>query len=160
MTARVAASLPSLRATVFGSVAWAIVNAASAYLGLWMRDWQAGYFSVVLIFALGGTLAFAPAYASSHLIAARSPRERRFAAAFVLLAVLTIGLTAALFAVEYRIYYAQWHADFPSMVWGFQLFFTSAAAVYQFAVLGLRLYFPFGFLALFIAAAWIAGRLR
>jgi hypothetical protein len=35
-----------------------------------------------------------------------------------------------------------------------------AAAFYQFAVIGLRLYFPFGVVALLAASAWFARRAR
>ena len=45
-------------------------------------------------------------------------------------------------------------------IWFLQFTHTIAAALYQFAVLGLRLFFPFGFVALFVASFWFARRVR
>ena len=49
-------------------------------------------------------------------------------------------MTAFLFAMDYRLFYSRWHAPFGTIVWAFQFVFTSASAVYQFAVLGMRLF--------------------
>lgn len=46
----------------------------------------------------------------------------------------------------------------PSIGWVFQLLFTGASAVYQFAVLGTRLFFPLG-IVLFFAASLLVARL-
>ncbi|MCA0057672.1 hypothetical protein, partial [Mesorhizobium sp. B261B1A] len=76
------------------------------------------------------------------------------------LAAATIGLTAGLYALQYRSYYAAWHAPTFTLTWGLQFVFTMAVALYQFVVLGIRLYFPIGFLALFAASLWFARRRR
>ncbi len=75
-------------------------------------------------------------------------------------AAATIAVTAAFYAFQYRSYYSAWHAETLTITWMFQLVFTTLAALYQFAVLGIRLFFPFGFVALFAAAFWFARRRR
>ncbi|MGX7872558.1 hypothetical protein ACVDG5_006595 [Mesorhizobium sp. ORM6] len=47
-----------------------------------------------------------------------------------------------------------------SATWGFQLAFTMAVALYQLMVLGIRLYFPLGLIALFAASLWFARQRR
>ena len=157
--AAVRVSLPTTSFWVFGSIGWAAVNALSALIGLTLREWQGwpAIGEVVAVFAAGAALAFLPATVLGRLVGRGREPSIRYAAAFVALAVLTVGFTAAVFAFQYRLYYSQWHAPFPSVVWGFQFVFTTAAAVYQFAVLGMRLYLPLGFIGLF-AAGWLIAR--
>ena len=50
--------------------------------------------------------------------------------------------------MDYRLFYARWHAPFGTRTWVYQFTFTSASAVYQFIVMGIRLYLPLGFAAL------------
>ncbi|MGD9914344.1 MAG: hypothetical protein AB7S80_09690 [Rhizobiaceae bacterium] len=135
------------------------MNALSAGLTLqFVRGWQTpgAILAIVLVFAIGAVVAFWPAAYLARLVAGRRRFEVRFAAALLALALLTIGCIAAIYAWDYRAYYAQWHAPFGSVTWGYQQFFTTAAALYQFAVLGMRLFFPLGFVALFAFAYWIA----
>ena len=42
----------------------------------------------------------------------------------------------------------------------FQFVFTTRGALIQFAVLGVRLFFPLGFVALFVASLWFARSTR
>ena len=97
-----------------------------------------------------------------HWLLQLSPdaRKTRFAAAFLLLSCGTFGATALLFALQYRMFYAQWHAPFGTVIWAFQFVFTSASAVYQFTALGSRHYFPFGVALLVAASLWLARRNR
>ena len=67
---------------------------------------------------------------------------------------MTVSITGLIFAFDYRTYYSEWHADAGSIAWVFQLVFTTLAALYQFAVLGVRLLFPVGFVALFAVSLW------
>ena len=76
------------------------------------------------------------------------------------LAVATVAVTAGFFALQYRDYYAEWHAEAFTRIWFLQFAHTLAAALYQFAVLGLRLFFPLGFVALLVASFWFARRAR
>ncbi|WP_309086543.1 hypothetical protein [Chelativorans sp.] len=77
-----------------------------------------------------------------------------------MLTLATVGVTALLFAVDYRAYYAASHAHTLSYVWMLQLIGTTLNASYQFAVIGLRLYFPIGLIGLFAASFWFAARTR
>ncbi|RUW22679.1 hypothetical protein EOA34_20760, partial [Mesorhizobium sp. M4B.F.Ca.ET.013.02.1.1] len=65
-----------------------------------------------------------------------------------------------LFALQYRSYYAEWHAPAFTIRWAFELVFTMLTALYQFVVLGIRLYFPLGFIALVAAGIWFARQRR
>lgn len=74
------------------------------------------------------------------------------------LTALTIGVTAGLFALEYRSFYANWHSPAFSKIWFFEQFFTLAGAIYQFAVLGLRLYLPLSPFIVFSASIILLRR--
>ncbi len=155
-------ALPRPLATVAGSLAWAIVMALSAALALMLTGRVASSQSetIVKIYALGGFLAYPVALYATRLVALGSGTERRIAAALFSLGIATMLATAFVFSMHYRIYYAQWHSDFPSVDWIFHLLFTGANAVYQFTVLGTRLFFPLGFIALFAASLLVARQAR
>ena len=132
----------------------------SAYWGMAHWTVMSHMVSVLLLFGAGGAAAFPVALFAAELIAGgRSPRHR-FGAFFLFLAVFTVLLTALIFAAIYRTYYASWHADTFSYVWGLQLVGTGLNAFYQFAVIGLRYYFPIGLMGLFAASYWFARRAR
>lgn len=150
LRSRLAEAVPPLAQALAGAPAWGLLMAASAAASLWLRDWQTPglFWTVSVLFAVGGALAFAPGLFAARLFGLGRGREVAFAAAFLSMSVMTIGVTALVFAVIYRSYYAQWHADTFSLTWTFQLVFTTAGAVAQFAALGVRMYFPLGFAAL------------
>lgn len=143
-----------------GAALWAALMALSAWYGVSALEWEtaARILRIVLLFALGAFLAFPLGILAAALLARRRSREVLFAAAFVCLAAATIGITSLIFAFDYRTYYAEWHDDELSVRLMFEILFTTLSAVYQFAVLGLRLYFPIGFLGLFVASWWFARR--
>lgn len=159
LAARLRAALPSWPVALGGTLAWAAIMGASAALGLWLRGWetQDRIVDVTALFAAGGGLAFAPGLALARLAAGAKPRGTAFAAVFLALSLATIGFTAAVYALVYRSYYAAWHADAFTITWVFQQIFTTLGALGQFAVLGLRLYFPVGFAAL-VGAALLFSR--
>ncbi|MCI5075445.1 hypothetical protein [Oricola sp.] len=70
----------------------------------------------------------------------------------------TLASTAAVLALDYRAYYAQWHSEVLSKVWLYQQVFTALGSTYQFAVIGIRLYWPLGVVALVPASWWLARR--
>jgi hypothetical protein len=156
---RLRAALPVLPLAIGGSLAWAMLMGASAALGLWLRAWETrGHIAeVVALFAAGGAVAFFPGLYLARLVAAKKPRGAAFAAVFLGLSLATIGFTAAIYVLVYRSYYAAWHADAFTVTWGFQQIFTTLGALGQFAVLGVRLYFPLGFAAL-LAASLVFSR--
>ena len=139
-----------------------MATAVSAWCGLFLGGWQTphGIFAVSMLFAAGGVLAFSVALTLARLLAPGRRADAAFAAGFVCLLAATIGFTSGLFALQYRLYYAEWHAPAFTKLWALEFAFTVAAALYQFAVLGIRLYFPAGFLALFVASLWFARLAR
>jgi hypothetical protein len=116
--------------------------------------------AILAVFALGGALAFPVALYLTRLIVPAGGCERRFAVAFAAFGIASMLCVAFVFSMHYRIYYSQWHDPFPSVVWAFQFMFTGATAVYQFAVLGTRMFFPVGLIALFLVSLWQARQAR
>ena len=136
--------------------------AASATLSLLLAEWQtaSSIRFVALVFGLGGLFAFPIALVGLRVLVPRRPPTRVFAATVLGLAVTTIGTTALLFALIYRSYYAQWHGAVFSTEWFFEFAFTSAGAIYQFAVIGTRHFLPIGLPALLLASLWRAKMAR
>lgn len=157
---RIRRALPPFWTALIGAEIWAALMAASAFLGLWRLEWQTPdrIQQVLKLFALGGFAAFPLGYFAAAFLAGRRRAQTRFAAAFLGFTLATIGATALIFGLLYRVYYSEWHDDHLSVRLMFEIGFTVAAAIYQFAVLGLRLYFPLGFAALFCLSLWFARR--
>jgi len=155
-------SMPPRGITLAGTIVWAAVMAANATLGVWLRDWETSskIQSVAILFAIGGALGFPVGLFLARFFGMGKRPETAFAAAFLGFSIATIGITAAIYALIYRSYYAAWHAEAFTLTWFFQQAFTSLGALAQFAVLGLRLYFPLGFAALFIVSFWFARKPR
>ena len=132
---------------------------ASAALAGVMKSWAGGgnLVFVTASFAAGGLAAFVPALIAYRMFGARKSRSQRLALIFLALTAATILFTNMAFALIYRTYYAQWHGDFLSGDWLRQQFFTTASSTYQFAVIGLRSYFPLGIAALFFAS-WLISK--
>ncbi|MBO9656743.1 hypothetical protein QD336_21935 [Rhizobium sp. BR 250] len=145
---------------LLASFIWASCSAATALLGLYLRnrletDHAA---EIIALFFCGGLLGWPLAMAALRLLPASSALPLRFAASCAAIAIFTIAVAAAFFAFQYRIFYAQWHAPAFSRIWFFQQLFTSLGAIYQFAILGLGLYFPFAVLPLLPAGAILCRR--
>lgn len=158
-TARLAA--PGWFEAIAGSLIWALLMGAAAWLSFILSGWQnvekATF--VATFFGAGGFLAFAPAIWIGRLLS-RGRTDVGFAATLLALAILTVGITALLTALQYRQYYSAWHDHTFTIRWFFEFAFTTAAAIYQFLVLGMRAYFPCAFVALIAASWWNATRLR
>jgi hypothetical protein len=155
------ASLPSLREVLLGAPVWGLVMALSALVALYLRNGAetSHLSSILLLFFLGGLISWPFALMLGRFGAIGRGRETRFAAFFLCLTIGTIAATAFLFALDYRAFYARWHAPFGTRIWAYQFTFTSASAVYQFAVMGVRLYLPLGFAALGLTSLWLAARM-
>jgi len=140
---------------VLGMILWSMLMSMSAALNVmhWENEHLRG--AIIMVFAFGALPAVPVTILAMGLSARWLPRNgQRFALAFLLLATLTIGCTALLFSQIYRLMYVEWHADSFSRIWFWQFVFTTASAFYQFAVLGMRLYFPLGFAALLTFSLW------
>ncbi|MCZ7864775.1 hypothetical protein [Agrobacterium salinitolerans] len=147
-------ALPTLL-ILLGALGWGVCSTASAGIGLYVRnrletDHAA---DIITLFFVGGFFGWLLALAALRFLPASTSRPSRFAAACLAIVFFTLAVAAALFAFEYRIFYAQWHAPAFSRIWFFQQLFTSLGAVYQFAILGLGLYFPFSIVPLLAAGA-------
>lgn len=163
MTAtRLRLALPAPHTAIAGALAWALLMGSSAYARLLVANWQMpqSIVAVVLLFAAGGAFAFPLGLYAARFIALGRSGEVAFAAFLSCLIAATIVVTGGLYALQYRSYYAEWHGTPFSVRWFFQFAFTSAGALYQFAILGIRFYFPLGFVALFAAALWFVRQPR
>ena len=144
-----------LQAIQFGLI-WGMLLALHTIAKLYWLGWQS-FNSIqplaLVIFAgtfVGGTMGwFIAIWLSAH----RQP-AKKFATTLVSILLFTVGTTALIFAMQYRIYYSQWHMPAFSIGWFFQLFFTGISALYLFAVQGLRLLLPFAPVGLLIASAY------
>lgn len=154
-------ALPSPSMVIFGSTGWGAVMMIAALAGIWMRNSLivANPFGIALVFFYGGSLAFAPALWLTRMFFGRHGKVLRFMAGAIIIALGTHTATSAIFALQYRVFYAHWHANFPSIVWFFQLGFTSAGAVFTFTVGSLHYYcWPFSCLAFLGFGLWFALR--
>lgn len=152
---------PSPGALLGGALLWGAVTGASALSNLVLAEWAtpAQVREIALLFLAGGALAFPAALRVARRIARGRGREAAFCALFVCLLSFTVAVTASLNALAYWLL-AERHAPALSGLWLAELLFTVAAALYQFAVIGVRLYFPLGFAALFLAGLWFARTTR
>lgn len=120
------------------------------------------HFSVLIsLFALGGVLGWA--FSAVFMTFAQRYLRRDwllYGVALVVLTLATLTFTSGLFALQYRSFYAQWHEQAFSRIWVLQFLFTSASAVYQFLVIGLRHYFPLGFPLLLGSTAILVRSVR
>ncbi|EDQ33445.1 hypothetical protein HPDFL43_09422 [Hoeflea phototrophica DFL-43] len=146
------------RETLLGAIGWGAAMALSAQASLWLSNaaLTSHYWNLTALTFAGAALAWPLSLSAFRFLAFGRGREPAFAAAVLCLIVFTIGITAVLFAIIYRNFYAQWHGDPFTKLWLIQLAFTSASALYQFAVVGLRLYLPLGVVLLFAAAVLLA----
>ena len=155
------ASLPTLATAVLGSVAWALAMGIAALTKLIYIDWYSPerVMLIAAFFAVGGLVAFLPGIYIGRLLS-RGRRDAGFAATFLALSTATIAVTAFLVALEYRSYYAEWHEAAFTVTWVFQFVFTVASAVYQFLVMGVRIYLPIGLLFIVAASIWNVRGMR
>ncbi|MCO5065862.1 MAG: hypothetical protein M9924_15805 [Rhizobiaceae bacterium] len=151
-------ALPDWRTVLVGAPLWALLMGVSAYSAPLLRGWETEQilWRVVLLFAFGGLLAFPIGLFVARWLSGGKGTEVRIAAALVGFGAGTAIITALLYALDYREYYSEWHEEAFTRIWFKEVVFTAAAAVYQFSALGMRLYFPLGFCALFAAAAWFS----
>jgi hypothetical protein len=159
-TTRLRRAVPSVQAAIFGAAGWAALVTASAWWGLAHWGAMPRVAVVLAIFACGAAFAFLPALLAARLLSDGKQATQRFAAAFLTLGLGTLGTTVLLFVMSYHLYFAVPHDPLFSFGWTVHVLVTTVSAAYQFAVLGLRLYFPLGFLGLLAASLWFASRRR
>ncbi len=154
---RLRLALPSLGLTLGGALVWGLVTGASALINLLLAEWAtpAQVREISLLFLAGGALAFPVALYLARFLSLGRGQEVAFASLFVCLLTATISLTSGLHALFYWLL-GERHAAAFTYFWFSELFFTVASALYQFAVIGIRLYFPIGFAALLLSSLWFA----
>lgn len=154
-------AMPDWRTILVGSLLWAVAMGLMAVAKLlWMQWYEPPRVALIASFyAAGGLVAFLPGIYLGRLLS-RGRRGAGFAATFLALGIGTVALTAFFIGLQYRQYYAAWHDPFLSVHWIFQFIFTVGAAVYQFLVLGTRVYFPIGILLLTAASFWNVRGMR
>jgi hypothetical protein len=154
--------LPSLPLAIGGALAWGLAMAGSALLSLWLHGrWQNFHLETLLfVYFAGGFAAWPIALPLARVLTRHHRLETRFAGHFAVLSLGTVAMTAFVFGVDYRAFYAQWHQPFGTPVWAFQFAFTVAGAAYQFLVMGLGLYLPVGLPLLAGASLWLSRSMR
>lgn len=159
---RLRAGWQDTRRHLFLAPVWGLAMSlcALASLFLYGRAGTGHSVSVLTLYFFGGMLAFPISVFLSRALAFGRRAETRFAGTFLCLTLLTIGMTAFLFAMQYRLFFARWHAPFATRIWFYQFAFTSAGAVYQFIVMGVRLYMPIGLPALLGMSLWLTRERR
>lgn len=154
--------LPPTKLWILGSLAWGLAMAASFLLSIHVFGRAVGSHDLGLtaLYAGGGLLGWLVALPLIHLITDMRRPSKVLAGWVLLLGVVTIGATAGLYALQYRYFYAHWHAPFATRIWFYQLIYTTAVALYQFAVLGVRHLLPAGFAMLLVLSFVMARRSR
>ncbi|MEX3009406.1 hypothetical protein [Hoeflea sp. TYP-13] len=152
----------SARWFLFGAPLWGAVMALSVYAGLQISigGLTSHMTALLALYFAGGTLAFPIALVIIGFLTRKRRAEARFSIAFICLGGLTVAVTAGLFAIIYRSFYAQWHGEFATVLWAYQLAFTLASALYQFAVIGVRNFMPLGLVFLVAASYRLAKTTR
>lgn len=141
---------------------WGVLMALSLYVGLQLRigGLTSHMAALIGLYFAGGALAYPLAVMGLRVIAGNKRAEARFSAAFLCLGGLTIVLTALLFAIVYRRFYTQWHGEFATWLWAYQLVFTFISALYQFAVIGVLNFLPLGLVFLVVTSLRLAKSTR
>lgn len=116
--------------------------------------------ALIFIFGLGGLSGALTAWPLALWIAdRRKAATARFAVLFLLLGLGTAGMTALLYFLQFRLYYAAFHQTPFSRDWVLETLVTGANAAYLFAIDGIRILLPAG-LPLLVAAALVFVRRR
>lgn len=162
LTARLRSAIPPAIPTLAGALCWAIAMAAGAGLAILLRGWYRPpvVMELLVIFFLGGLVAWPLARFASRLAAPVPEGTRRIAADILATSAATVAITAFVFAQQFREQYAHWHGETLSVFWAFNFVFTTANAMYQFSVLGLRLFLPAFIILLPAYLSWRLARRR
>ncbi len=141
------------QAVLFGTI-WSVFLTTHSYVKLSIHGWQDAHsmLQVSVLFLAGTFLGGTIGWFMSILLGAHRIAAKRFAVAMVIIPIATIGLTAGLFILQYRLYFSQWHMSAFTIGWLYQLAFTSISALYLFAVQGLRTMLPLAPLVSLLAA--------
>ena len=145
-----------------GGLLWSLACSTILLLSLWQAERLETFHrdELLLVAFAGSLLGWLATELADLAIGRRLSFRWRWPLMTVFLAGATLAFTAFLFALDYRAFYARWHASAFSIDWTLQFLFTSASATYQFLVIGLRLYLPWAPLAAIIASYLLVRRQR
>ncbi|MCZ8180550.1 MAG: hypothetical protein O9309_16135 [Rhizobium sp.] len=145
-----------------GAIGWGLAMALSFQLSIHLfgRATSSHDLALTLIYGFGGMLGWLVALPCIRAVTYKAAPQAVLAAWLLLLGVVSVGAIAGVYALQYRTLYAHWHAPFPSRIWVYQQIFTTASALYQFAVLGLRHLMPTGLVLLLALSILMARRSR
>ncbi len=137
---------------------WTAAITAGAGLELWRDGWDVDERLTMILtpYFLGSLVGGFFCIQLASQLKSTEPR-RRFIIFFLLLAVFTIAGIVLAFALQYRLYFSQRHAEFPTLAWFVQTFFTVLGSVYLFASTGLRALVPWGLLSL-VCSSFVFSR--
>jgi hypothetical protein len=158
---RMANAVPAPGLVLAGSTLWGLVMAVSVLASLTLEHgaYMTDALAVFLLYFIGAAAAFAPIlFVLGLVFGHKGSGTARFVVALLLCFLATHTVTAGLFALQYRMFYAHWHAPFLSRIWFFQFAYTSAGALYQFTVSSLMLYLPFAWAGFLGFALWFRRR--
>lgn len=135
---------------------------ASAWLGLSAQGWtdQDQLVAALWPYGVGGALGGIAAGLAVRYLLRTDSAGQRFALALAVHAIIGAGSTMLLFALQYRMYFAQWHSDVLTLTWAFQTFFTTVGSFYLFMSTGLVLLVPWAILCWISVAAMLARPLK
>ena len=125
---------------------------------LWLRgsvDSRLGL--ALLFFAAGAFVAGLLAALTLRLWGRRRARSARFAAAIIVLAILTVGFDAFIYYVHTASYFGKWWATPFSFHWFVTVVFTGGGALFYFMTIALPMILPLG-LPVLLAGAAILSR--
>ena len=127
-------------------------------MAVWRDGWEtdAKIATIALLFGAGAALAFPVGLTSARFVSSGKSAERRFAADFLGLALSTIGVTAAIFAFDYRQYYADWHEEMFTVTWMFQFVFTTRGGAGPVRRARRQAVLSLGVRRAFVASLWFA----
>lgn len=154
--ARLHAAIPPFRETAISAFAWSILVTASVVYSLFGLGWQSIELMTpaLLIVFFGSLLSWPVTRYFSRLFAPVPDSTRRIAADIVLTPTFSVLGSAAIYALVFRSYYAQWHGEIFSPLWIYSFVFTIAGAVYSFVVLALPMMLPGFSIALVAYILW------
>lgn len=157
---RLNATVPAPSTIIIGSVVWGLLMAVAVAICIYWRNELILHSRVALIslFFFGPALGFGPGLWLAQALSLGAGTVRRFFIGMIAIALVAHATTGLLFGLQYRMFYAHWHAPFPSLIWCLQFMFTLVGALYQFAVDSLYFYYPLVPLLFVALGIWFARR--
>ncbi len=148
-----------LHASIFAALYGLCIGLAGIPGALWRYGAINPRLTLALIlFAIGAAFAGCCTFLALARWGAGLSPSARFAAAIVLLIVLSAGFDAVLFYGDYITYYVEWWPAAFSLHWFFVALATFAGVGYYYLMLGAPMLMPIGLPVLLVAALLLSRR--